>query len=99
MQQPSFVLSHLHWPQHRLKLQICFWSRMQQQEHSFSQMASQRHCKSAHSIESSQVHRMRNPPWHFSNASLHDTASRKSSLGDANERLAAAFSRPLINTL
>jgi hypothetical protein len=31
MQQPSFVFSHLQWPQHRLKLQT--WMPFQVQQH------------------------------------------------------------------
>src|SRR5207247_2210186 len=87
MQQPSFVSSHVQWS-HRLILQICFLSRTQQQEKLHSQMASHRHCRSSHSIESSEQQLMRKPPPHFSNESLHDTASRISSLGDAKEPFA-----------
>jgi hypothetical protein len=78
MQQPSFVLSQMHWQQLRLKLQISLPSRTQLIEQFRSQIAAHRLCMSAHSSVSSQPQVMRKPPLHFSNENSHATASCRS---------------------
>jgi hypothetical protein len=71
MQQPSFVYSHLHVPQHKFTWQHWIPFHVQQQLHRPSASMRQRFCNVPQATSSSQRHQILQPVEVFSNSTVH----------------------------